>query len=71
MKALRLRQRMTPEEIDRLCRALDNPDVIRTIVEHGDIDRPGSLLRKLALKPAVVRAMGILFASEVRRIITG
>jgi len=71
MKALRLRQRMTPEEIDRLCRALDSPDVIRAIVEHGDMDRPASLLRKLALKPAVVRAMGILFASEVRRIITG
>ncbi|NMA09551.1 geranylgeranyl reductase family protein [Methanoculleus chikugoensis] len=71
MKALRMRQKMTPEEIDRLCRALDDPDLIATIVEHGDMDRPGTLLRKLALKPALARAMGILFASGVRRILTG
>ena len=71
MKALKMRQKMTPEEIDRLCRALDDPDLIATIVEHGDMDRPGTLLRKLALKPALARAMGILFASGVRRILTG
>ncbi len=71
MKAFRMRQKMTPEEIDRLCRALDDPDLIATIVEHGDMDRPGTLLRKLALKPALARAMGILFASGVRRILTG
>ncbi|MCT8338173.1 NAD(P)/FAD-dependent oxidoreductase [Methanoculleus sp. Afa-1] len=71
MKAFRMRQKMTPEDIDRLCRALDDPDLIATIVEHGDMDRPGTLLRKLALKPALARAMGILFASGVRRILTG
>lgn len=71
MKALKVRQRMAPEEIDRLCRALNDPDLIATIVEHGDMDRPGALLRKLALKPALVRAMGILFASGVRQILTG
>ena len=71
MKAFRMRQKMTAEDIDRLCRALDDPDLIATIVEHGDMDRPGTLLRKLALKPALARAMGILFASGVRRILTG
>ncbi|MDN5340976.1 MAG: hypothetical protein PWQ30_2085 [Euryarchaeota archaeon] len=71
MKALRMRQKMTPEEIDRLCRALNDPDLIATIVEHGDMDRPGTLLRKLALKPALARAMGILFVSGVRQILTG
>ncbi|WP_317065168.1 NAD(P)/FAD-dependent oxidoreductase [Methanoculleus caldifontis] len=71
MRALRVRQRMTPEEIDRLCRALNDEDLIATIVEHGDMDRPGALLRRLALKPALARAMGILFASGVRQILTG
>ena len=71
MRAFRMRQKMTPEEIDRLCRALNDPDIIRTIVEHGDMDRPGTLIRKLALKPALARAMGILFASGVRGIFTG
>ncbi len=71
MRALRMRQRMTPQEIDRLCRALNDPDIIETIVEHGDMDRPATLLRKLALKPRLIRAMGILFASGVRQILTG
>ncbi|HQC34029.1 MAG TPA: NAD(P)/FAD-dependent oxidoreductase [Methanoculleus sp.] len=71
MKALRMRQKMTPQEIDRLCRVLNDPDIIETIVEHGDMDRPGTLIRKLALKPRLARAMGILFASGVRQILTG
>jgi len=71
MKVLRMRQRMTAEEIDRFCRALNDEDLIRTIVEHGDMDRPGALLSRLALKPALVRSMGILFASGVRQILTG
>lgn len=70
MRALRMRQKMAPEEIDRLCRALNDPEIIQTIVEHGDMDRPDTLLRKLALKPRLARAMGILFASGVRRILT-
>ncbi|WP_337589804.1 NAD(P)/FAD-dependent oxidoreductase [Methanoculleus bourgensis] len=45
LKVLRMRQRMTPEEIDRLCRALNDPDLIETIIEHGDMDRPGALIR--------------------------
>jgi geranylgeranyl reductase family protein len=71
MKALHMRQKMTPEDIDRLCRTLNDPDLIATIVEHGDMDRPGTLLRRLALKPSLIRAMGILFASGVRQILTG
>lgn len=71
MKALRMRQKMTPVDVDRFCRALNNPDLIETIVQHGDMDRPGTLIRKLALKPALIRAMGILFASGVRQILTG
>ncbi|WP_342770400.1 MULTISPECIES: NAD(P)/FAD-dependent oxidoreductase [unclassified Methanoculleus] len=71
MKALHMRQRLTPEEIDRLLLAFNDPDIIETIIEHGDMDRPGALIRRLALKPALVRAMGILFASGMRQILTG
>ena len=65
-----MRQRMTPEEIDRLCRTLNDPGVIATIVEHVDMDRPLTLIRKLALKPALIRGMGVLFISKVRQILT-
>lgn len=71
LRVLRMRQKMTPGEIDRLCRALNDPDLIETIVEHGDMDRPGTLIRKLALKPALIRSMGILFTSSVRQILSG
>jgi hypothetical protein len=60
---------MTPEDIDRLCRALNDPDIINTIVEHGDMDRPDALLRKLVLKPALIRGMGVLFASKMRHLL--
>lgn len=69
LKALRIRQKMTPEDIDRLCRALNDPDIINTIVEHGDMDRPDALLRKLVLKPALIRGMGVLFASKMRHLL--
>ena len=69
LRALRIRQKMTPEDIDRLCRALNDPDIIETIVEHGDMDRPDALLRKLVLKPALIRGMGVLFASRMRHIL--
>jgi digeranylgeranylglycerophospholipid reductase len=68
-KLLRMRQKMTREDIDRLCRVLNDPDVLETIVRFGDMDRPSTLVRKLALKPAVIRAMGIVFASGLRHIL--
>ena len=70
LKVLKVRQKMTPEEIDRFCRALNDPDLIETIIEHGDMDRPGALIRRLALKPALVRAMGVVFISRVCRVLT-
>jgi digeranylgeranylglycerophospholipid reductase len=61
---------MRPEEIDRLCRVLNDPDLLETIVRYGDMDRPSRLIRRLALKPALLKAMGILFTSGVRQILT-
>jgi hypothetical protein len=41
--------------MDAIIRALDDPDILRTIVEYGDMDRPGILVRKLLKKPAILR----------------
>jgi digeranylgeranylglycerophospholipid reductase len=70
LRMLRMRQKMRPEEIDRLCRVLNDPDLLETIVRYGDMDRPSRLIRRLALKPALLKAMGILFTSGVRQILT-
>ncbi|KUG21068.1 MAG: NAD(P)/FAD-dependent oxidoreductase [Methanomicrobiaceae archaeon] len=70
LKLLKMRQKMTPDEIDRLCRVLNDPDLLDTIVTSGDMDRPSRLVKRLALKPRVLKAMGILFGSGVRHILT-
>jgi geranylgeranyl reductase family protein len=54
-RIFQLRQKIPAPEMDRFILALNNPDIIRTIVEYGDMDRPGVLVRKLLMKPALVR----------------
>ncbi len=56
----RLRGQLSPEDINRIVRALDDPAIIDTIVRYGDMDRPGTLIKKLMLKPAVISALGSL-----------
>jgi len=50
-----LRQHLSGQDIDDLIRALDRPDILRTIEEFGDMDRPSSVVRKLLLRPGVLR----------------
>jgi digeranylgeranylglycerophospholipid reductase len=52
-----MRQKMTPEDIDALLRALNTPAIVRTIEEHGDMDRPGALVKKLLVNPSVLRLL--------------
>ena len=61
-----LRQKMTHKEIDALVLALNDPAILSTIVQHGDMDRPGELVRKLMLKPAIIRCLGPLLSSGIR-----
>lgn len=56
----RLRQQLTPKDTGRLIRTLNDPGIIDTIVRYGDMDRPGRLVQKLMLKPAVLAACGSL-----------
>jgi digeranylgeranylglycerophospholipid reductase len=50
-----MRQKMSAEDIDALLRALNSPAILRTIEESGDMDRPGALIKKLLVNPAVLR----------------
>jgi hypothetical protein len=50
-----MRQKISATDTDAIIRALDNPDILRTIVKYGDMDRPGMLVKKLLLKPAILR----------------
>jgi flavin-dependent dehydrogenase len=64
-----MRQKMTPEEIDRIIRALDDPDILSTIVQYGDMDRPGMLVKKLLKKPALLALIGPLLKSGIHALV--
>jgi digeranylgeranylglycerophospholipid reductase len=58
-----MRQKISAGEMDTLIRALDDPDILKTIVEYGDMDRPGILVKKLMIKPAILRCAAPLIRS--------
>ncbi|MFA4877863.1 MAG: NAD(P)/FAD-dependent oxidoreductase [Methanoregula sp.] len=65
-RLLGMRQRMTSEDVSSIIAALDDPDIIRTIEEYGDMDRPGTVVKKLLFKPGMLRLLGPLLATGLR-----
>lgn len=61
-----LRQHLSAQDVDALIRALDDPEIIRVIEEHGDMDRPSVLARKLLLKPRMIRLLGPLMQAGLK-----
>ena len=70
MALYRARRGLSPAEIDDIISALRDPDIVREIVEHGDMDRPAALVRRLGTNPRVIRAAGILLRGGLRAFIT-
>ena len=62
-RIFQMRQTISAQEMDALIRALRDPEIVRTIVAHGDMDRPGVLVKKLLRKPAILRCAAPLFRS--------
>jgi flavin-dependent dehydrogenase len=65
LRLFRMRQQISPEEMDRLVRSLCDPGVISDILEYGDMDRPGTIIRRVLRNPALYPAFGILFRKMV------
>jgi flavin-dependent dehydrogenase len=70
MALFRARRGLSSAEVDGIISALRDPDVLREIVEIGDMDRPSALFRRLAFHPRVIRAAGILLRGGLRSFIT-
>lgn len=66
---LQVRKQVSAEELDRIIRALDDPDILATIVASGDMDRPSRLLGVLMKNPKLCHLAGILIRSGVRALI--
>jgi flavin-dependent dehydrogenase len=62
-RMFQMRQNIPAHEMDALIRALNDPDIIRTIVEFGDMDRPGVLVKKLLRNPAILKCAAPLLRS--------
>ena len=61
-----LRQQMAAKDIDGLIRTLDDPEIRSLIVQHGDMDRPGALVRMLLRKPALLKWTTPLLGAAIR-----
>jgi flavin-dependent dehydrogenase len=64
-RIFRLRQQITPQEMDRLVRSLRDPGVISDILQYADMDRPGAIIRRVLRNPDLYPVVGILFRKMV------
>jgi digeranylgeranylglycerophospholipid reductase len=70
MALYRARRGLSPADVDAILSALRAPEIVREIVEYGDMDRPAALIRHLGMNPRVIRAAGILLRGGLRAFIT-
>ena len=61
-----MRQKMSPDQIDAMIRAVNDPGILSAIVRHGDMDRPAAIAAILLKKPAVLKCLGSVISSGVR-----
>ena len=64
-RIFQLRQKISAYDMNELIKALDNPEIIRTIIKYGNMDRPGILIKKLLCKPAFLRCAAPLIRSGI------
>jgi flavin-dependent dehydrogenase len=65
-RIFQIRQKISEDDMDAFIRALKDPDILDTIVKYGDMDRPGSLIKRLLLKPAILRCAAPLIRSGLQ-----
>jgi flavin-dependent dehydrogenase len=70
MVLYRARRELSPAEVDAVLAALNDPEIVKEVEQVGDMDRPSALFSRLALKPRVIRAAGILLCGGLRAFLT-
>lgn len=61
-----IRQKMQGEDLDRIIQALKEPSILSAIVEYGDMDHPGRLIKKLLINPSMIHVLKPLVRSGIR-----
>lgn len=67
--AFKIRQHISPEDMNQLITIMSDPEIQNLIVKKGDMDRPGRLLQNLLIHPRMFSAAGILLKSIFQTII--
>jgi len=68
MQLFRIRQGISPADMSRVISVLGDPAILEDIVMLGDMDRPGTLIRRLLTRPSLYRLTDILIRSGLGRI---
>lgn len=58
-----MRQKVLVKDTDALIQALNTPSVLHILEEYGDMDRPGRVIKKLLVNPAIFRLVKPLLQS--------
>jgi geranylgeranyl reductase family protein len=70
LKLFEMRGRLSSDDVDVAIKALSAPEILKIIVEDGDMDRPGKLIRRLIFKPELLSLFGRLGLMQLFRSIT-
>jgi flavin-dependent dehydrogenase len=70
LKLFEMRGRLSSDDVDVAIKALSDPEILKIIVEDGDMDRPGKLIRRLIFKPELLSLFGRLGLMQLFRSIT-
>ncbi|KAF1074038.1 NAD(P)/FAD-dependent oxidoreductase [Methanogenium sp. MK-MG] len=68
---LQMRSSVTPKDVNDICQTLNTPELKRTIVEYGDMDRPKELVLRLLRNPAFFRVARRVAKAELRGLLFG
>ncbi len=70
LKLFEMRGWLSSDDVDSAIKALSDPNILKIIVEDGDMDRPGKLIRRLLFKPELLPVFGRLGIMQLLRSIT-
>lgn len=65
MRLFRIRQGISCSDMSKIIAALGDPAIRGDIIQVGDMDRPGALIRRLFMRPSLYHLLGILIKSSV------
>lgn len=70
LAVLRIRQKISQHEMEKLIKVFSDPSVVEIIVSDGDMDRPSKLIRSLLKSPHMIPAGYIFTKALIRNIIS-